>query len=67
MDHAGAVLGPLLAPVFLYFYPGEYRTLFALTIIPGAIVIAIILAIPESAPPRTPPHPSAPLRTPSAP
>src|SRR5688572_20521049 len=77
MDHAGAVLGPLLASLFLYFYPGEYRTLFALTIIPGAIVIAIILRIPETATPapartppnppaplRTPPHPSAPLRTP---
>ncbi|CAN5849427.1 MFS transporter [soil metagenome] len=54
MDHAGAVLGPLLAALFLYFYPGEYRTLFALTIIPGIIVIAIILAIPES--PRPVPH-----------
>ena len=67
MDHAGAVLGPLLASVFLYFYPGEYRTLFALTIIPGAIVIAIILLIPETAPTpaplSTPPRPSAPLRT----
>ena len=48
MDHAGAVLGPLLAAVFLYFYPGEYRTLFALAIIPGAIVIAIILMIPDT-------------------
>ena len=47
MDHSGAVLGPLLASLFLYFYPGEYRTLFALTIIPGLIVIAFILAIPE--------------------
>ena len=47
MDHAGAVLGPLLASLFLYFYPGEYRTLFALTIVPGVIVIAFILAIPE--------------------
>ena len=61
MDHAGAVLGPLLAAAFLYFYPGEYRTLFALTIIPGVIVIAIILAIPETAPPS---HPAAPCRTP---
>jgi MFS family permease len=54
MDHSGAVLGPLLAALFLYFYPGEYRTLFALTLIPGAIVIAIILAIPESPRPSTP-------------
>lgn len=51
MDHAGAVLGPLLASVFLYFYPGEFRTLFALTIIPGVIVVAIILVLPEAAPP----------------
>ena len=48
MDHSGAVLGPLLASLFLYFYPGEYRTLFALTLIPGIIVIAIILVMPES-------------------
>ena len=41
--------------LFLYFYPGEYRTLFALTIIPGLIVIAFILAVPETEarPPRT--------------
>jgi MFS family permease len=55
MDHAGAVLGPLIAAAFLYFYPGEYRTLFALTIIPGVIVIAIILTVPE--PSRTLLHP----------
>ena len=48
MDHAGAVLGPLLAAAFLYFYPGEYRTLFALTIIPGAIVIAFLLVVPDT-------------------
>jgi MFS family permease len=48
MDHAGAVLGPLLAAAFLYFYPGEYRTLFALTIVPGVIVILFILALPET-------------------
>lgn len=47
MDHAGAVLGPLLAAAFLYFYPEQYRTLFALTIIPGLIVVAMILAVPE--------------------
>jgi MFS family permease len=58
MDHAGAVTGPLLASAFLYFYPGEYRTLFALTIIPGIIVILIILRVPE--PRRTPKHPAEP-------
>jgi MFS family permease len=47
MDHAGAVTGPLLATAFLYFYPGNYRTLFFLTIIPGIIVILFILRLPE--------------------
>jgi MFS family permease len=47
MDHAGAVTGPLLATAFLYFYPGNYRTLFFLTIVPGVIVILFILQVPE--------------------
>jgi len=52
MDHAGAVLGPALATLFLYFYPGSYRTLFGLTIIPGLIAMALILLVrePEAAP-----------------
>jgi MFS family permease len=52
MDHAGAVTGPLLASAFLYFYPGHYRPLFALTVIPGIVVILLILQLPEAA--RTP-------------
>ena len=47
MDHAGAVTGPLLATAFLYFYPGDYRTLFMLTIVPGVIVILFLLRVPE--------------------
>jgi MFS family permease len=47
MDHLGAVLGPTLATLFLYFYPDRYRTLFALTIIPGAIAVTLILLIRE--------------------
>ena len=47
MDHAGAVLGPLLASLFLFIYPGEYRTLFALTIIPGIVVIVLLLRVPS--------------------
>ncbi|MGE3959927.1 MAG: MFS transporter [Vicinamibacterales bacterium] len=49
MDHAGAVVGPVLATVFLYLYPGEYRTLFALTIVPGLIAIGLILLVREPA------------------
>jgi MFS family permease len=48
MDHAGAVLGPLLASVFLFVYPGEYRTLFTLTLIPGAIVMLVLWRVPDT-------------------
>ena len=47
MDHSGAVIGPTLATLFLYFYPGEYRTLFALTIVPGTIAVALIFFVQE--------------------
>lgn len=47
MDHAGAVAGPLLAALFLFFYPEQYRTLFALTIVPGALAVALVLALPR--------------------
>ena len=47
MDHAGAVVGPLAATAFLFFYPGAYRTLFALTIIPGAIAVALLFFVKE--------------------
>jgi len=49
MDHSGAILGPLMAAAFLFFFPDRYRTLFALTIIPGAIAVALILLVPEDA------------------
>jgi len=47
MDHAGAVVGPAAASLFLLFYRGAYRTLFALTIIPGAIAVILILFVRE--------------------
>ena len=50
MDHAGAVIGPAAASLFLVFYPGEYRTLFALTIIPGAIAVLLIFFVRENDP-----------------
>jgi len=42
MDHIGAILGPLLATVFLMAYPSRYRTLFALTAIPGALTVLLL-------------------------
>jgi MFS family permease len=47
MDHTGAIVGPLAATAFLFFYPGAYRTLFALTIIPGAIAVALLFLVKE--------------------
>jgi len=47
MDHIGAVVGPALASLFLFFYPDSYRTLFALTIVPGAVAVALIFFVPE--------------------
>jgi len=52
MDHLGAVVGPLLASLFLFFFPDRYRTLFALTIVPGAIAVTLVFFVPESAPDR---------------
>ena len=53
MDHAGAAVGPLLATVFLYFSPDNYRLLFALTIIPGALAVFTLLKVPEQGTVRT--------------
>jgi MFS family permease len=60
MDHAGAAVGPLLATVFLYFSPDNYRLLFALTIVPGLLAVLTLLRVPETTG-TTPAEPVAPL------
>jgi MFS family permease len=50
MDHAGAAVGPLLATVFLYFAPDDYRLLFALTVIPGALAVITLTRVPDQPP-----------------
>jgi MFS family permease len=49
MDHAGAIVGPLVATVILFFAPERYRLLFALTAIPGAIAVALLFLVDENA------------------
>jgi MFS family permease len=49
MDHTGAVVGPVIATLFLAFFPGQYRLLFALTIIPGALAVATLFRVQEQA------------------
>lgn len=66
MDHAGAVLGPLLAAAFLYVYPGDYPTLFALTIVPGALVIVVLLRVPDLRLGAPPVPPAAAVSTPAS-
>lgn len=55
MDHTGAIVGPVVATAILFFAPGEYRLVFALTLIPGAIAVALLFLVPE-------PDASGPLR-----
>ena len=43
MDHTGAVVGPLLATAFLLAFPDRYRTLFALTAIPGIATVVLLM------------------------
>ena len=50
MDHTGAVIGPLIATAFLLAWPGQYRTLFALTIIPGALAVGMLFPVREHGP-----------------
>ncbi|HET9468046.1 MAG TPA: MFS transporter [Vicinamibacterales bacterium] len=47
MDHTGAVLGPLLASGFLLAFPESYRTLFALTAIPGLATVVLLAFLKE--------------------
>ncbi|MBS1781682.1 MAG: MFS transporter [Bacteroidetes bacterium] len=39
MDTLGAVLGPLLALLYLFFYPQHYKALFFIAIIPGLMAV----------------------------
>jgi sugar phosphate permease len=39
MDTLGAVLGPSLALLYLYYYPEDYKTLFLLAFVPGVLAV----------------------------
>ncbi len=47
MDTFGAVLGPVIALAFLYFYPGKYKLLFLLAFIPGIAAVITTFLIKE--------------------
>lgn len=53
MDTAGAAIGPVIALAFLFFYPGEYKTLFYIAFIPGILSILLIFFLKEKKQPAS--------------
>lgn len=47
MDTVGAVIGPAIALLYLYFFPHQYKTLFYLAFAPGLLAIISTLVIKE--------------------
>lgn len=47
MDTLGAVIGPLFALLYLYFYPRDYKTLFYIAFIPGMLAVLTSLYLRE--------------------
>lgn len=47
IDTAGAVLGPSITLVFLYFLPANYRLLFFLALIPGLLSVLLVFFVRE--------------------
>jgi MFS family permease len=47
MDTLGAVLGPLLALLYLQFYPEDYKTLFFIAFAPGVLAVGCALLMKD--------------------
>jgi len=47
MDTVGAAIGPIIALLFLYFFPKNYSTLFYLAFIPGIVSVLLIFLLKE--------------------
>jgi MFS family permease len=48
LDTVGAAIGPAIALVFLFFYPGQYKWLFLIAFLPGLAAVAATLFLRES-------------------
>ncbi len=53
MDTLGAVTGPLIALLFLHFFPKQYASLFYIAVIPGMIAVALIFLLKEKRQPSS--------------
>ena len=60
MDTFGAVLGPSLALVYLYYYPQDYKTLFFIAFIPGLLAVISSFGLKDNSKPQQ----SSKVRTP---
>ena len=47
MDTIGASIGPVLALIFLYFYPGQYQWMFFIAFLPGLIAIGLTFLLKD--------------------
>ena len=53
MDTMGAVFGPAIALVYLYYYPNNYKTLFLIAFLPGMLAVFSTLILKEKKKPPT--------------
>jgi MFS family permease len=58
-DHAGGVVGPLIAFALLQFAVLDMRTVFWLALIPGALAVVTVIVFVQEAPPRAEASPDA--------
>ncbi len=49
MDTTGAVIGPILALIYLHYYPEHYINLFLIALAPGLLAVALTFRLKESA------------------
>ena len=47
LDTAGAAVGPFAALVYLYYFPGQYKWLFIIAVVPGIIAIALTFLLKD--------------------
>jgi len=53
LDTMGAVFGPAIALVYLYYYPDNYKTLFLIAFLPGLLAVVSTLILKEKKKPPT--------------
>ncbi len=53
LDTVGATIGPALALLFLFFWPGRYTTIFYIAFIPGIISVILIFFLKEKKQPAS--------------